>query len=72
MLSRNRLRRIESDWEQRGLFHKRRRFAGKVWLVLVALLALAIFHTRMDIPDLLLDGFKLIAHLVPVRDGAVR
>ena len=58
------LNRID-DWDDRNLFRKRRRWIGHLWILGIIMLAAALYLQREQIPDLLLGGFKVIAHTVP-------
>jgi hypothetical protein len=62
-----RLNRINTDWDDRNLFHRRRRWVRYVWLTLLIATGMTLYFQRDEIPDLLLDGFKLIAHAIPVQ-----
>ena len=64
-MRRNKLDAFDDNWAKRPLFRKRRRFRVLGWLFSVTLVCGALFLAWNEIPDLLLDGFKLIAQLAP-------
>jgi hypothetical protein len=65
-----RLNSIETRWDDRGLFHKRRRWKGNLWLLALIVLATTLYYQQDQIPDLLLDGFKVIAKTIPNQPPA--
>ncbi len=68
MLMRNsRLNHIDTDWDNRNLFNKRRRWIRNLWLLVLVAAGAALYYDRDGIPDLLLDGFKVIAHAIPAQ-----
>ncbi len=63
----SRLNHIDTRWDDRNLFHKRRRWVRNLWLLLLIAAGAALYFERDEIPDLLLGGFKVIAHAIPVQ-----
>ncbi len=59
------LARFDTDWQQRGLFRKRNRLGKYLWFAGLVGIGIVLYQARLEIPDLLLDSFKLIAHMVP-------
>ena len=58
---------ISTEWDDRNLFRKRRPWVKYLWMLALIASAMAIYHERDEIPDLLLGGFKLIAHAMPAQ-----
>jgi len=64
------LNQIRIDWDDRSLFRKRRRWVRNTWLLVLVTAGAALFYQRNAIPDLLLGGFKVIAHAIPAQQTA--
>ncbi len=56
---------------QRDLFRKKSRLGRYLWLAAMVTAGVLLFQTGQDIPDLLLDGFKFFAHMVPNRHTGI-
>lgn len=70
-MRRSDLARLDSDWHKRDLFRKKNRMGKYLWPIILLVVGISLYQARQDIPDLLLDSFKLIAHLVPAQTTPV-
>jgi alanine dehydrogenase len=61
----NKLNQLDDSWKRRPMFKRKRRYGAIGWLLLSALVIGALAISGDQIPELLLDGFKLLAHLAP-------
>ena len=67
-LRKNKIDPFKTDWDRRGLFRKKRGWAGKVWWLMLGLVIASVVTVGHELPELLLNGFKAIAHLAPPPD----
>ncbi len=64
-MRRSQLNSLDVDWRERDLFRKESRVGLYLWMVILFAFSFLAFQHWHQIPGLLLDSFKAIAHLAP-------